>query len=95
MLRRYILLPVIIGIGVGLSAILFVYALEIITEYVLEGIVGYVQPLPAGEGGTSGYTTSPLRPYLLPLTVALGGLISGLLTYYLSPESAGSERTRR
>ncbi len=51
MLRRYILLPVIIGIGVGLSAILFVYALEIITEYVLEGIVGYVQPLPAGEGG--------------------------------------------
>ncbi|WP_457600370.1 chloride channel protein [Hydrogenivirga sp.] len=89
MLRRFLILPVLIGILTGLFAVLFVHALEYITHYVLELIVGYLQPLPAGEGVRENFTFYPERPYLLPLTVALGGLLSGLLTYYLSPESAG------
>lgn len=89
MLRKYLLLPILIGILTGAFAVLFVYLLELITHYVLEGLVGYVQPLPAGEGVREEFTSEPLRPFLLPITVALGGLVSGLLTYYLSPESAG------
>jgi len=89
MLRKYLLLPVLIGILTGTFAVLFVYSLELITHYVLEEFAGYIQPLPAGEGIKAEFTLEPLRPFLLPLTVALGGLISGLLTYYISPESAG------
>ncbi len=89
MLRRYIVLPVIIGLLSGLFAVLFVYALDFITQHVLEEIVGYFQPIPAGEGKRPNFTEYPERAFLLPLVVAVGGLISGLLTYYLSPESAG------
>jgi len=89
MLKKYLLLPITVGIITGLFAVMFVYAIDFITHYVLEVLVGYVQPLPAGEGAREHFTFYPERPYLLPLTVALGGLISGLLTYFLSPESAG------
>ena len=89
MLKKYLLLPVVIGVLTGLFAVLFVYALELLTHYVLELIVGYLQLLPAGEGVRENFTFYPERPYLLPLTVAAGGLLSGLLTYFLSPESAG------
>ncbi|EDP75239.1 chloride channel protein [Hydrogenivirga sp. 128-5-R1-1] len=89
MLRRYLLLPITIGVLTGLFAVLFVHALEFLTHYVLELVVGYLQPLPAGEGTREHFSSYPERPYLLPLTVALGGLVSGLLAHFLSPESAG------
>ena len=88
MLRRYFLIPALIGVIVGIFAVLFVLALDLITHLVLELVVGYHQPRPAGEGGYEGYSL-PDRAFLLPLTVALGGLVSGLLTYRFSPESAG------
>ncbi len=89
MLRRYLLIPVAIGVLTGSLAILFVVSLEFITRIVLENVVGYIQPLPGGEGGAGEFTERPERFYLLPIAVALGGLISGLLTHYLSPESTG------
>ena len=89
MVRKYFWLPVIIGVGAGVFAILFVEALEVITHLVLEFIAGYYQPLPGGEGERETFTWKPLRPYLLPFTVSLGGLISGLLAYFFAPESAG------
>ncbi len=89
MFRRYVLLPVIIGLLSGIFAVLFVYTLEFITKHFLEQLVGYLQPLPAGEGESQEFTMYPENAFLLPLIVALGGLISGLLTHYLSPESAG------
>jgi len=89
MLRRYLLIPLTIGFLTGLFAILFVFSLELITNAVLERIAGYIQPLPAGEGERVFFTERPERFYLLPVTVALGGLLSGILTHFLSPESAG------
>ena len=88
MLRRYLLIPATIGVLTGVFAILFVFTLDLITGIVLEKIVGYIQPLPAGEG-TREFSDKPERFYLLPLTVAVGGFISGILTHFLSPESAG------
>ncbi len=89
MFRRYVLLPLTVGLLTGLFAVVFILTLEIVSGWVLEFLVGYAPPLPRGEGVRENYTFEPLRPYLLPVTVALGGLISGLLTYFLSPESAG------
>ena len=89
MLKKYVLIPVVIGLLTGGFAVLFTFMLEVITHYCLELVVVYIQPLPAGEGFRENFTQYPLRPYLLPVMVALGGLISGLITYKLSPESAG------
>ncbi len=88
--RNYLLISLLIGFGAGVFAILFTYAIEIFTKIFLEGIVGYIQPKPAGEGGISeSYTLVFKHPLLLPLVVGLGGLLSGLLTYFFSPYSAG------
>ncbi len=88
MLRRYFLVPALIGLIVGVFAVLLVFAIDLVSHLVLENIVGYDQPKPAGEGGYANYTF-PAYPLLLPITVALGGLFSGLLTKRFSPESAG------
>ncbi|MCD6548872.1 MAG: chloride channel protein [Thermodesulfobacterium sp.] len=88
--KNYILFAFLTGLGAGIFAILFMYLLNLINHLVLENIVGYIQPRPAGEGGISKtYTLFFKKPYLLPLTVGLGGLISGILVYLFSPESAG------
>ncbi|HIP43259.1 MAG TPA: CBS domain-containing protein [Aquifex aeolicus] len=89
MVRKYFWLPVLIGLSTGIAAVLFVKALELITHVVLENLVGYYQPLPAGEGSRDFYTFEILYSYLLPFVVALGGLISGLLSHFFAPESAG------
>jgi len=88
--KNYLFFVVLIGLGAGVAAILFTYAIELFTRLALEGVVGYLQPRPAGEGGASeSYHFVLQRPYLLPLVVALGGLLSGILTYLFSPQSAG------
>ncbi|NPB08673.1 MAG: CBS domain-containing protein [Aquificae bacterium] len=89
MFKRYLLLPIVVGLLSGFFAVLFVLALELVSSLVLEGIVGYYQPLPAGEGERDFFTPYPLHPYLLPVTVAIGGLLSGIITYLFAPESAG------
>ncbi|NPB06886.1 MAG: CBS domain-containing protein [Aquificae bacterium] len=89
MFRRFVLVPALVGLLVGFSAVVFVESLELVTELVLGKLVGYYPPLPAGEGERPFFTPYPLHPYLLPLTVALGGLFSGLVARYLAPESAG------
>ncbi len=89
MLRRYLLLPVIIGILTGILAVIFIYLLELIDWLVLNRFVGYAQPSVAVDEAIKGFVFYSDRPYLLPITVAIGGLISGLITHYVSPECAG------
>ncbi len=84
-----LLVPVVIGLFAGFFAILFLKSIHYFSEHFLEGIVGYKQPLPIGEGGNLFYTFIMERPYFLPFSTALGGLIVGLLVHFFSPESAG------
>jgi len=88
--KNYILFAFLTGLGAGIFAVLFMDLLNLINYLVLQNIVEYIQPRPAGEGGISEtYTLVFKKPYLLPLTVGLGGLISAILVYLFSPESAG------
>ncbi len=89
MIHRNFIPPIILGVITGIYAVLFNYSIEIITEFILVNITGYINPLPAGEGT---YTlTKPFieHPYFLPLITMAGGLISGILVYFLSRESEG------
>lgn len=83
-----LLLSVLVGIIAGLGAVLFAWSLETATHLLLETIGGYTPATPIGEGG--GTPASEFsRPWAIPLTVALGGLIAGTLVYLFAPEAEG------
>ena len=86
-LRKWVVLGALIGLVGGLGAIAFYTALELATRFFLGFLGGYTPPSPAGEGGLpmSGFA----RPWALPLVVALGGLISGIIVFRFAPEAEG------
>jgi len=87
--RKILLLSAVVGIVAGIFVILFSKALELSTHLFLTELVGYTPPKPLGEGGTTNYTFLMERKFLLPFVTALGGLLTGILVYLFSPESAG------
>lgn len=81
-----VLLSVIIGVISGLVSIVFDETLEAATNFFLRGLLSYLPPEP-----TQGWSLvdPPRRPWLLPLVVGLGGLLSGVLVYKFAPETEG------
>lgn len=89
-MTRAIWLGVLIGLVSGAGAILFSEAISFATEHLLGALAGYHPPEPLGEGGPgSDAFDSPDRLWALPLVLGLGGLLSGLLVYFLAPEAEG------
>ncbi|WP_446666060.1 chloride channel protein [Flexivirga sp. B27] len=87
-LQKWVVLGTVIGVIAGLGAIAFYQALQIAGDLLLAGIGGYVVPTAAAEGGAHG-TGHFTRWWAIPLVVALGGLLSGLLVTKLAPEAEG------
>ncbi len=88
-LRKWLVLGALIGIVAGLGAIAFTEALQWATHFFLGVIGGYTPPAPAGEGATFGSGSHFARPWLIPIIVGVGGLISGVLVFGLAPEAEG------
>lgn len=86
-LRKWVVLGALIGVVGGLGAIAFYTALELATRFFLGFLGGYTPPSPAGEGAAP--ITGFARAWALPLVVALGGLISGIIVYRFAPEAEG------
>lgn len=87
-LPRWLILGAIIGVAAGVGAVVFYEALRLGSYLFLHLIGGYNVPTPVGEGGgvgSAGFT----RPWAIPLTVGLGGLLSGLVVFGLAPEAEG------
>jgi hypothetical protein len=76
-----------IGLVAGLGAIVFYLAITWSTQFFLGQVVGYLPPSPSGEGAT--VLRGMDRPWLLPLVVGLGGLVSGLIVFNLAAEAEG------
>ena len=87
-LARAVWLGVVIGVLAGVAAIAFVEAIEFAREHLLVRIAGYHPPEPLGEGSPE--AMGPDRRWALPVVLALGGLISGLLTFWFARETAGA-----
>lgn len=85
---KWSLLGTIIGISAGLGALVFYMALRFGTYVLLDLLGGYRPPTPVGEGGIRG-SAGFSRPWAIPLTVALGELLSGLVVFRLAPEAEG------
>src|SRR5690606_875670 len=88
-LRKWVFLSVIIGIAGGVGAIAFHLPIDVATDVFLGLLAYYAPPLTAGEAHGETVVTDEGRRWVLPLLVALGGLLSGLIVYTLAPEAEG------
>ncbi|GEJ57134.1 hypothetical protein AMYX_18750 [Anaeromyxobacter diazotrophicus] len=85
---RTLLYAGVVGAVAGLLGAAFFASLEL-AQRVLLGLAGF-EPLRArGETFVAPGVAAPLRPWLLALLPAAGGLASGLLTSRFAPEAAG------
>lgn len=85
--RRWLLIGALIGVVSGLGAIAFYTAIALCSRVLLGGIAGFYPPNPASEGATT--AVPPLRPWLIPIVTALGGLLTGIIVFSLAPEAEG------
>lgn len=83
--QRWALIGVLIGIGAGVSMVIFFSAIDFCTHLFLGLIAGYVPPKPVGEGVSK--LTPAARPWLIPVATTVGGLLTGLIVYKLAPET--------
>jgi chloride channel protein, CIC family len=86
-LRKWVVLGALIGVVAGIGAVIFITALQLGTHYLLGLVAGYYPPTPAGEGAAP--VTAVARPWLLPVIVGIGGLISGFIVFTWAPEAEG------
>lgn len=83
---RWIVYSTLTGTVAGIGAILFDLAFRI-AETVLLGGIGRFRP--PGAGGEGGPGSPPENLWLLPVSLIVGGLISGALVFGLAPEAEG------
>ncbi len=87
--KKAILLAVILGVLAGLGSLVFFVMLQLSTKILL-GFAGYSPPIPPGEKEfvDLGFEIPGCR-YLIIIIPALGGLVSGIITYKWAPEAEG------
>jgi H+/Cl- antiporter ClcA len=83
---RWILLSAIVGAVSGIGAILFDILFRFSQSMLLERVGRFGPPTTVLEGGEA---FGPEQPWLLPVSLAVGGLLSGLLVYFFAPEAEG------
>ncbi len=88
-LRRWLVLGALLGVIAGLGAVVFYLALSFATHVFLDLLLGYHVPTPVAEGGRFGSVSLGGRAWLLPVIVAFGGLLSGILIFTFAPEAEG------
>jgi CIC family chloride channel protein len=87
--QRWFIVGAIIGIVAGAGALAFYYAIRLFEIIFFTHVVGMPIPRPLGEGGSTVYHFFALRYYLIPVVVAAGGLLSGIIVYTFDPSSEG------
>ncbi len=88
-LGRVLLLSSLVGAVAGGGAIVFQLLTRASARLFLGTLAGYAAAGPAGEPGGDTLLTTPFRPFMLPLVVALGGLLTGVLVRRFAPEAGG------
>jgi len=83
---RWIFLSMLIGIVSGVGAILFDLLFKL-SQSLLSGKIGRFSPPGAPLEDIVAF--GPDERWLLPVSLAIGGLVSGLLVYFLAPEAEG------
>jgi chloride channel protein, CIC family len=84
-LRKWTVIGIIIGVLSGFLVIIGFEAVRIFSSFFLSDIVRYIQPYPEDVASlSSDYSLYVLKPWLIPVTLGLIGLIIGILSSKLS-----------
>ncbi|MBI2827026.1 MAG: chloride channel protein [Planctomycetia bacterium] len=86
---RLLVLSLVVGLFAGLGAILFYLAGQTVFHFTLTSVAGYHPPAVGGEPPLFAPGTTPLRPWLLVVVPAIGGLVCGWIVYTWAPEAEG------
>lgn len=86
--RYIIILAGIVGTISGIGAFIFYLLLELSTKFFLSGLDSFNPPLAGGEVEIINFNFH-LGILPLPIVVALGGLLSGIVVYRFAPEAEG------
>jgi CIC family chloride channel protein len=86
-LAKWTVVGTFIGVVAGFGATAFYFLIELTTNLILGGVTGYYPPNPAGE--TVALLSAHPNFWLIPVSTALGGLVSGFLVYRFAPEAEG------
>jgi CIC family chloride channel protein len=86
---RVLLHSSLVGLVAGALGVLFFAGLEVGQRALIEGLAGLEILRAGGERVVQSPAAPTLRPWLLVLLPALGGLASGMLTSWFAPEAAG------
>ncbi len=84
--KKWLILGIFIGIAAGVGALIFYYAIIYFQGLFLGRIAGTQLPSPVGEGNMP-YV--PGNYILIPVSILVGGLLSGLIVYKFAPEAEG------
>jgi chloride channel protein, CIC family len=82
-------LSALVGIIAGLGAAAFHYLLQLSSHLFMDSLAGYRPPGPLGEAPLFHATARPFSRWVLLALPALGGLLSGVIVYWLAPEAEG------
>lgn len=86
---KWLLLGGLVGVVSGVGAIALQFALQAIRELVLTGLAGLDLGGPGGEPPELGIPVRDLVPALVVVLPAVGGLMAGLLVFWIAPEAEG------
>ena len=87
--RRLVMDSLWLGVIGGIAANVFIFMLDLAKNVFLKGMAGYQAPGLPSEGGQLVQVVGSHGLWLIPLVTALGGLISGVLIYWLAPQADG------
>jgi CIC family chloride channel protein len=87
--RRLVVDSLLIGVAGAVSAELLTYLIHLCQGIFLGDIAGYTAPGLPTEGGVLTQVIGPHGLWLIPLVTTLGGLLSGILIYFVAPDAPG------
>ncbi|MDG7008691.1 MAG: chloride channel protein [Nitrososphaerota archaeon] len=86
-LAKWTVVGVLIGTIAGFGATAFYFLIQLTTNLFLGGITGFYPPNPTGE--SLALLSNHPTYWLIPVSTALGGLVTGFLVYKFAPEAEG------
>jgi CIC family chloride channel protein len=85
-LKKWLVIGIFLGVAAGIGALIFYYMIIYAQQLFLGQIAGTQLPNAVGEGSI---TYVPGNYLLVPVSIIIGGLLSGLIVYKFAPEAEG------
>lgn len=86
---KWVMVGLSIGVIAGVGSLALYEAISLVSTYMLTGITGLSLPTEGIGGQTAVYSLGTYKPFLIPVSTVLGGLISGFIVYRFAPEAEG------